>query len=177
MEYLDIVDENNNLIGKSAEREDTHLNGIWHREVSVWIANDKGELLLQKRSTNKKEKPNQWGTCSGHIATGETIEESLIRELKEEIGFTVTIQKLELIGIEKVKNESPGRKNYHFKYLYFVRSNWPIDKYTIQLEELSEIKYVPFNELKKMIANGDPTLTFSKQEYTIKLLEELEKRI
>ena len=42
MEYLDVVDENNNLIGKNEERNIIHEKGIWHREVAVWIINEKG---------------------------------------------------------------------------------------------------------------------------------------
>jgi len=177
MELLDVVDEDNNLIGKSEEREHIHINGVWHREVAVWMANNKGELLLQKRAANKKEKPNQWGTCAGHIDAGETIEKSLIRELKEEIGFDTTTDKLELIWIKKVKNESPGRKNYHFKYIYFLKTDWPIEDYIIQKEELSEIKYIPLEKVREMVNNNDSSLTFSTQDYVYRLLEEIEKRI
>jgi isopentenyl-diphosphate delta-isomerase type 1 len=177
MEYLDIVDENNNLTGKLAEREYIHKKGIWHREISVWIVNGKGEILLQKRAANKKEKPNQWGTCSGHIEAGETKEDSIIRELNEELGLEVTINKLKFMWIEKVKNKSSGRKNYHFKYMYFLKTNYKIEDYKIQTEELSEIKYISFVKIKEIIAIKDPTVTFSKQKYAFRLLQELEKRI
>jgi len=178
MEYLDIVDENNHLTGKKAEREYIHKNGIWHREVSVWIINMEGELLLQKRAANKKEKPNQWSTCDGHIDAGETIGNSVIRELKEELGFETAIDNLELMWVEKVKNESPkGRKNYHFKYIYFLKTDWKTEDYKIQIEELSEVKYITFEELKVIIETGDPNVTFSKQEYVYRLIEELGKRI
>ena len=53
--------------------------------------NEKGELLLQKRAANKKQNPNKWGVCAGHIDAGETVEVSAIRELEEELGLKVTI--------------------------------------------------------------------------------------
>ncbi len=37
MELLDIVDENNNLTGKTEEKEVIHKKGLYHREVAVWI--------------------------------------------------------------------------------------------------------------------------------------------
>lgn len=37
MEYLDVVDENNNLTGETAERNYIHEKGIWHREVAICI--------------------------------------------------------------------------------------------------------------------------------------------
>ena len=41
MELLDVVDENNNLTGKQEEREIVHRDGLWHREVAIWIMNEK----------------------------------------------------------------------------------------------------------------------------------------
>ena len=45
MELLDIVDENNNLTGKSLDREIVHKDGLWHREVAVIILNEEGKML------------------------------------------------------------------------------------------------------------------------------------
>ena len=50
MEYLDIVDENNELTGQVEERKLAHEKHLFHRHVSTWIMNQKGEILLQKRS-------------------------------------------------------------------------------------------------------------------------------
>ena len=52
MEYLDVVDENNNLTGKTEERNIIHEKGIWHREVAVWIMNEQGERALGKVKGN-----------------------------------------------------------------------------------------------------------------------------
>lgn len=49
MELLDVVDVNNNLIGKTEDKEIIHKKGLWHREVAIWIMNNKGEILLQKK--------------------------------------------------------------------------------------------------------------------------------
>ena len=55
MEILDVVDENNNLTGKTEDRKIVHEKGLWHREVAAWIMNEKGEVLLQKRAPSKKK--------------------------------------------------------------------------------------------------------------------------
>ena len=51
MEYLDVVDENNNLTGKTEERNIIHEKGIWHREVAVWIINGQfvQDILMQEK--------------------------------------------------------------------------------------------------------------------------------
>ena len=53
MELLDVLDENGNLTGRAEERKIVHEQGLWHIHVGVWIMNQKGEFLFQKRSPNK----------------------------------------------------------------------------------------------------------------------------
>ena len=53
------------------------------------IFNETGELYLQKRSVNKDIQPGKWDTAvGGHVDYGETIEEALRREVREELGVT-----------------------------------------------------------------------------------------
>ena len=57
MELLDVVDENNNLIGIKEDKSIIHEKGLLHREIAVIIQNENGEYLVQKRSSNKKGAP------------------------------------------------------------------------------------------------------------------------
>ena len=67
MEYIDIVDENNNPTGIIKEKEQAHKDGDFHRSTHIWIINNKKEVLLQKRGPNQKYS-NQWDISSaGHI--------------------------------------------------------------------------------------------------------------
>ena len=45
IENGEVVDEENNLTGKIEERNIIHKEGLWHREISVWIMNEKGEII------------------------------------------------------------------------------------------------------------------------------------
>ena len=60
-EFLDIVDETDNVIGQS-RRSDVHQRGLLHRSIHLLVFNDLGELLMQKRSMKKDESPGKW--CS-----------------------------------------------------------------------------------------------------------------
>ncbi len=173
MEYFDIVDENNNLTGKTEEREIVHSTGLWHREVAVWVINEKGELLLQKRSTKKKQAPNKWGICAGHIDAGETPENAIVREIEEEIGLKVTIDDLKKIYISK----KSSRHNSRFQYTYVLKTNKKIEEYTIQYAELSELKYITLDELKKIVETQDEQYTYSKSEYMQDIIKKLEEII
>lgn len=54
MEYLDEVNEKNERTGKIYEKDEFHNKGLWYREVIGIIMNTNNEVLLQKRSPNKK---------------------------------------------------------------------------------------------------------------------------
>lgn len=84
MEYFDVVDENDEVIGR-ASRKEVHDNHLIHRAVTVWIFNSKGELYMAQRSRHKDKNPLKWqAPASGHVDSGETYKEAAIRELKEE---------------------------------------------------------------------------------------------
>ncbi len=89
MELFPIVDEEGNVIGK-ADRATCHGGSmILHPVVHLHVFNNKGELFLQKRPMHKDIQPGKWDTAvGGHIDYGETVEEALIREVREELGIT-----------------------------------------------------------------------------------------
>ena len=60
MELLDIVDENGKLTGEVMEREKVHDLNLLHWEIAVFIVNKNNQVLLQKRSPNKRFNPNKW---------------------------------------------------------------------------------------------------------------------
>jgi len=59
-EYFDVLNENGEYTGQIESREKCHKEGLWHKAVTVFIINSKGQVLLQKRSSNKK---NYGQTC------------------------------------------------------------------------------------------------------------------
>ena len=87
MELVDIVDENNKLTGQVEDRWVAYNKGLWRRTVSCWIMNEKGEVLLQKRTANKIRNPNKWAKTGGQVDSGETVEEAIKAELLEESGL------------------------------------------------------------------------------------------
>ena len=81
-----LVDENDTPVGK-AEKLDAHVRGLLHRAFSVFLYNEKGELLLQRRAQGKYHSPGLWAnTCCGHPYLNEGNEEAAYRRLFEELG-------------------------------------------------------------------------------------------
>ena len=178
MEYLEIVDEENNLTGKTEERDIVHTKGLWHREIAVWIMNEKGEILLQKRSPNKKQGANNWSTsCAGHVDIGEEPIKAAIREIREELGIPVKEDDLKHLFTAKNKRVLTNSFNNIFCYLYFLKVNTPIEEFTIDTEEVSEIKYIPFEEFEQLVKDKPANVPFTAREYMPAIVEELRKNI
>jgi isopentenyldiphosphate isomerase len=87
-EILPTVDENGVIIGQAARSFCHNGSMLLHPVVHLHVFNPAGELYLQKRSAKKDIFPNLWDTSvGGHISLGETPDEAVLREAREEIGL------------------------------------------------------------------------------------------
>ncbi len=87
-EWVPIVNEEGNIIGKMPRSIAHNGSKILHPVVHMHVFNKKGELYLQKRPAHKLIQPNKWDTAvGGHVSAGESVELSLQREAQEEIGL------------------------------------------------------------------------------------------
>jgi isopentenyl-diphosphate delta-isomerase len=84
-EYLILVDENDKEVGR-LEKQLVHQLGILHRAFSIFIFNEKGELLLQQRAETKYHSAGLWtNTCCSHPSFGEDLKSAVKRRLYEEM--------------------------------------------------------------------------------------------
>jgi isopentenyl-diphosphate delta-isomerase len=93
-EKVILVDSEDNPIGTMPKME-AHEKAVLHRAFSVFILNDKGELMLQQRAFHKYHSPGLWtNTCCSHQREGELNLEAGTRRLTEEMGFSVPLEDL-----------------------------------------------------------------------------------
>jgi isopentenyl-diphosphate delta-isomerase len=91
-ERVILVNENDEPIGLMPKME-AHEKALLHRAFSVFIFNDKNELMLQQRALDKYHSPGLWtNTCCSHQREGESNIQAGIRRLQEEMGFVVDLQ-------------------------------------------------------------------------------------
>lgn len=170
MELIDIVDENGNFTGEVLEKEKAHDRNLLHNEIACFVINSNKEILLQKRSMNKRFNPGKWGLCAGHVDSGESLEDATIREIKEEIGLDVTVDELHTFTEREVNIKE---KNSHIAYFYYLVTDKKEDEFVIQEEELSEVKWFNVDYLIELVEKEDTTTVFTKDR--LRLLNDIKK--
>jgi 16S rRNA (adenine1518-N6/adenine1519-N6)-dimethyltransferase len=93
-EHFPVVDENDAVL-RGASRSEVHGNNLRHRAVHILIFNPAGEVYLQQRSRWKDRHPLRWdSSAAGHVAEGESYDQTARRELEEELGVSVFLEKI-----------------------------------------------------------------------------------
>ena len=143
MEYLDIYDDQGIKTGRKIIRGDksVQLSKNEHIAISViFIENEKNEFLIQKTS---KEKGGEYSSTGGHVDSGETPLEAILREVKEELGITLTKEEIKEYGY--LLFDMPLR------YLFYCKKNISMEEITIQEEEVESIEYMTASQIEKLI--------------------------
>ena len=156
-ELIDILDSDGNFTGKSCLKSEAHKKGMYHATVHVWFYTKNQQILLQKRASTKKVFPNLWDvSVAGHISAGETIVESAIREVREEIGLEIFENQLNKVGIRLNKiQHSNGILDCEFKHIYVCELTKAISKLKRQISEVDDIKLFDLSILKDSTKHGN----------------------
>lgn len=143
-EWLDIVDDNDQVIGR-APRDEIHRENHLHRSTHIVLFNSRGQVFVQLRSRNKDNNPGLWDTsAAGHVDSGETYLECAVRELHEELGILVSPESLEPVG----RLRPDARNGHEFTEIYRVCSEQVV---VLQEEEIDEGRWVSVEELDAWI--------------------------
>lgn len=104
-EQLNIFDSKGRLTG-TASRADAHKKGLWHETFHCWFIEVKEHKIFihfQLRSPDKKDFSNMLDiTAAGHLTTEESVEDG-VREIKEELGISLSLN--DLIYAGKIADE------------------------------------------------------------------------
>lgn len=137
-EMFVVVDKDDKIIGYKTRYQCHHDKNLIHRTVGVLIYDDKGRILLQKRSLTKDMEPGKWGISSaGHITNGQEAEAAVYRELKEELGIDLPVKFFKkFIVADKQETE--------MAYLYKANANGPFKP---DPQEVERVEYFTPQEI------------------------------
>ena len=150
MEFFDIVDENDNVIGNISENMQNTVKPAQLRFINIIITNNDDKIIVPKRSATKRLFPNCYDfSVGGHVNSGEDYEEAAYRELKEELG-------IENVQLKEVAYFSPYESNSHtFQKVYILEYNDKITDY--DQNGIDKIYYMTKDEIQKLMKD-EPNL-------------------
>ncbi|NVK08540.1 MAG: isopentenyl-diphosphate Delta-isomerase [Tenacibaculum sp.] len=147
-EQVILVDQQDNPIGLM-EKIEAHEKALLHRAFSVFVFNDKNELMLQQRAAEKYHSPLLWtNTCCSHQRDGESNIEAGKRRLQEEMGFSCELEEV-FSFIYKAPFDN-GLTEHEYDHVMIGRFN---DKPIVNPEEVASYKWMPLEEVKNDIEN------------------------
>ncbi len=166
--YLDIYDETGTTMIGTESYDTIHRQGLWHKGVHVFILTPDGKFVIQKRGPDVQTKPNILeSSAGGHINTGHSAIETVIYELHEEIGITVTENEIEYVGaiIDQFTEQGGIIKNNEFDNIYIIRKDVKSEEIVIGKAEVSEVAFIDAQEYLQRGINDDPVIASRTQEY------------
>ncbi len=153
-ELVILVDKNDQQIGLMPKLE-AHEKAVLHRAFSVFIFNDKNELLLQQRASHKYHSPNLWtNTCCSHQREGESNIQAGKRRLQEEMGMKCDLtEKFHFIYKAPFDN---GLTEHELDHVLIGYSN---ENPVVNSEEVSNFKWMTINSIKNDIFENPKNYT------------------
>jgi len=153
-EYVVLVNPEDEVLGLM-EKQQAHINGLLHRAFSVFLFNDKGEMLLQKRASVKYHSPNQWtnAVCS-HPKNGENYLDGAKRRVKEELGINVELS--EKFNFIYKADVGGGLWEHELDYVFTGTYNADFD---LNQNEVEEVRYISMEDLDKEITENPEKFT------------------
>jgi len=145
-ELLDVVNDEDETTGQ-AMRSVVHQQGLQHRGVHVFLFNEQGEMLIQKRSADRVHAPSLLDcSVSEHVKSGESYLEAAMRGLKEEMGVEgIDIEPLGKIQMEYGPNDNEISLIYNGKI--------KLGQVTFDPVEISEVKFMSLDEIRTGITD------------------------
>ena len=140
-EVWDVYDSEGMRTGRVMERG-MPASGDYMLCVHIYIYNDKGQFLVQKRAAGKVTHPGAWDITVGAVLSGEESRAAAVRETFEEIGIRLKPDELQFKGRIKRKQR--------FADVYFVHREIDLDECVLQKDEVEKIKLVDTDELLEL---------------------------
>lgn len=158
---IPIVNEQDEIIGYKDKTNRDHDDII--RVSGLWVVDENGLILLQRRSLNKKSQPGVWQIAvAGTVESSETYETNILKEMQEEIG---------LVGVPITLGPKFRFFSDHNFFAQMFLANVPHDySFKIEPREIMEIRWFAKEELEKFIEDNPTIVSPNLKEIVTKIL-------
>ncbi|HBC83842.1 nucleoside triphosphatase NudI [Pseudescherichia vulneris] len=129
------------------------------------IIKNNGDYLLCKMADDRGVFPGQWALSGGGMEPGETIEEALRREIREELGEELRITEIAPWTFRddiRVKTYPDGRKEEIYM-LYLIFDCISANRQVTFNDEFQEVKWVSPNDIGQLDLNEATRMTFKQK--------------
>ncbi|MET7302867.1 isopentenyl-diphosphate Delta-isomerase [Embleya sp. NPDC005575] len=156
---VELVDPQGNTIGLAEKLEAHQPPGQLHRAFSVFLLDDEGRVLMQRRALTKYHSPGRWSnTCCSHPFPGEEPREAVLRRLSEELGAKPTVLESAGLVTYDVTDEVSGLVEKEFNHLFVGLAGGDLG---LNPEEVDDVAFVPLAELDAWLAAHEHTAWLS----------------
>jgi isopentenyl-diphosphate delta-isomerase len=154
-EELILVDEHDNELGFLSKQQCHDGDGILHRAFSLFVFNAMGELLLQKRSADKRLWPLFWSnSCCSHPRKGESMEVATRRRLQEELDVQADLEFVYKFSYRAQFGEH-GSEN-ELCSVYLGRTD---QTYSANANEIAEARFISIDALSNELRTNPEEFT------------------
>ena len=146
-ELWDIYDFKRQKTGKQLPRGERLLDGEYHMTVHACIFNAEGKMLIQKRQPFKRGWSGLWDiTVGGSAVAGESSQEAIMRELREEIGLS--------LDLSHVRPHLTVQFEEGFDDMYLIQREVDLTTLTLEYEEVEAVRWATMDEILSMMEDG-----------------------
>lgn len=148
MEIFDLYDRDRKLTGETMIRGQRPPEGRYFLVVHICIFDQKGQMLIQKRSTEKGFWAGLWDVSVGGAAQkGDSSWQAAQRELAEELGID--------FDFSEVRPAITVNFETGFDDVYLIRLDPEIDQLRLQMDEVTEVRWSDQKTIQAMIEKGE----------------------
>lgn len=162
-EKRDLYDKFGNLTGHTYYKGEVVPKGLYPMVVMIALQNSQGEFLMQKRV---ERKGGDWGVTGGHPKSGESCEEGIITEVREELGIDISND-----DFIEFDSGCDGKECYK---MYYLKKDIDLTDIDIQEDELTEVQWFSIEKLNSMVKTKE--LNQDQIDFFLKAMKFLDQR-
>lgn len=180
VEFVDVFDEKGNQTQEKLSKEEAIKQGKLIKAFQIWILNNKGEVLMQRRSGGKTQDAGMLDLCSGHVRSKELERHAVSREIVEELGKNAIKEnefyRIQKIGTARIDFRNYGRKGNYIVPWYALKLNRqiPNEDFDLEEDEVSSVHWIPYEEVKEIIKQNKGNIRIPYLPETEKLFKKLD---